>query len=179
MSREFKNLKLNKMKKLALLLLFIGIQFGFAQNVAYIESSKILDKMPEYKEATDELEAQVNKWESELDVKFESIESMYNDYVKTERMMSEEIKKQKQEAIFEAERLANEYKESKFGQDGELFTLQESKLKPSYDKINAASEQVAMENGYDYVFDKSIESNWIYTNPKLDLTEKVLANLKL
>ncbi len=167
------------MKKLGLILLIVGVQFGFAQNIAYIESSIILDKMPEFKQATTELEDQVNAWESELDNKFQSIESMYNEYVKTEAMLSEETRKQKQEAIFEAERLANEYKESKFGQDGELFTLQEEKLKPSYDKINIASETVATENGYDYVFDKSIESNWIFTNPKHDLTEKVIENLKL
>jgi len=167
------------MKKITLILIVLGIQFGFAQNVAYIESSKIIDKMPEFEQATTELENQVNAWETELDNKFQSIESMYNEYVKTEAMMSEEIRKQKQEAIFEAERLANEYKESKFGQDGELFTLQETKLKPSYDKINAASKLVATENGYDYVFDKSIESNWIFTNPEHDLTEKVIANLEL
>lgn len=167
------------MKKLALILLVIGIQVGFAQKVAFIESSKILDKMPEFEQATTELEAQVNAWEAELDSKFESIEAMYNDYVKSEAMLSDDLKLQKQEAIFEAERLANEYKESKFGQDGELFELQDSKLKPSYDKINAATETIAKENGYDHVFDKSIESNWIYTNPEHDLTDKVIANLEL
>ncbi len=167
------------MKKIALILLVIGIQMGFAQNIAYIESSIILEKMPEFEQATTELEEKVNTWETELDNKFQSIESMYNEYVKTEALMSEDVRKQKQEAIFEAERLANEFKESKFGQDGELFTLQEEKLKPSYDKINTASETVATENGYDYVFDKSIESNWIFTNPKHDLTEKVITNLGL
>jgi len=167
------------MKKIALILMVIGIQMGFAQNIAYIESSIILEKMPEFEQATTELEEKVNTWETELDNKFQSIESMYNEYVKTEALMSEDVRKQKQEAIFEAERLANEFKESKFGQDGELFTLQEEKLKPSYDKINTASETVATENGYDYVFDKSIESNWIFTNPKHDLTEKVITNLGL
>lgn len=167
------------MRKLAIILLLITSQFGFAQNMAYIESNKVLEKMPDFKQATTELEDQVNAWELELDNKFNSIETMYNEYVKTEVMMSEETRKQKQEAIFEAEREANEFKESKFGQDGELFTLQETKLKPSYDKINAAAETVATENGYDYVFDKSIESNWIFTNAKHDLTEKVIAHLEL
>jgi len=167
------------MKNLVLIFLFLGIQLAFAQNIAYIESNTILDKMPEYETAVAEIENQINAWETELENKFESIETMYTDYVQTEAMLSDEVRKQKQDAIFEAERIANEFKEGKFGQEGELYTMQDNKLKPLFDKINQAAEAVAKEKGYDYVFDKSVDSNWIYTNSTHDLTEDVVKDLQL
>lgn len=167
------------MKNLALILLFVGIQIGFAQNIAFIESNLILEKMPAYETAVNEIEKQVTAWETEIENKFQSIETMYNDYVQNEAMLSDEVKKQKQETIFEAERSANEYKESKFGQEGEVYTIQENKLKPLFDNINQAAETVATEKGYDYVFDKSVESNWIYTNTAHDLTNAVITKLGL
>jgi Skp family chaperone for outer membrane proteins len=57
--------------------------------------------------------------------------------------------------------------------------MQDNKLKPLFDKINQAAETIAIEKGYDYVFDKSMESNWIYTNAAHDLTEDVISNLQL
>jgi len=167
------------MKNFALILLFIGIQFGFTQNIAFIESNVILEKMPAYETAVDEIEKQVTAWETEIENKFQSIETMYNDYVQNESALSDEVKKQKQEAIFEAERSTNEFKESKFGQEGEVYTLQENKLKSLFDKINQAAETVATEKGYDYVFDKSVDSNWIYTNSAHDLTNAVVTKLGL
>jgi Skp family chaperone for outer membrane proteins len=63
--------------------------------------------------------------------------------------------------------------------DGDLSKLQEEKFGPLYDQVYAAAEKVATENGYDYVFDLSADNSWIYTNQAHNLTEKVIAELKL
>lgn len=167
------------MKNIILGLLVIAFQFGVAQQMAYIESEKIIDEMPEYQNATTELEQQIKEWETEVEEKFEAVENKYQDYVKNESMFSDDIKQQKQDEIFALERQAKDYREEKFGTDGELQKLQDSKLKPLQDKVMSAAQKVAKENNYDYVFDKMAESNWVWTNPKHNLTDLVIAELGL
>ena len=167
------------MKNIILGLLVIAFQFGVAQQMAYIESEKIIDEMPEYQNATKELEQQIKEWEIVVEEKFETVENKYQDYVKNESMFSDDIKQQKQEEIFALERQAKDYREEKFGTDGELQKLQDSKLKPLQDKVMSAAQKVAKENNYDYVFDKMPESNWVWTNPKHNLTDLVIAELGL
>jgi len=167
------------MKNIILGLLLIAFQFGVAQHMAYIESEKIIDKMPEYQNATQEIEQQIKEWETAVEEKFEIVENKYQDYVKNESMLSDDIKMQKQEEIFELERQAKDYREEKFGTDGELQKLQDSKLQPLQNKVMSAAQKVAKENNYDYVFDKMPESNWVWTNPEHDLTDKVISELSL
>jgi len=167
------------MKKVILAMLVLSVQLAVAQKVAYIEMEKILDKMPAFEEAGKAIDAQASAWEAELDAKFQSIESMYQDYVNNEAMLADDMKRQKQEAIFKAEAEANEFKEQKFGMEGEINALQDEKFGPLYDQVYEAAEKVAAELEYDYLFDKSSDNSWIYTNPAHDLTEKVIAELGL
>jgi outer membrane protein len=170
---------MKKMKNVLLIIMVLGIQLGFAQKIAYIEVDQILEKMPAFTQANEAINKQVTQWEEELDNRFQSIEDLYQAYVVNESRLSDEEKKQKQDEIFEAENKANEYKESKFGTEGDLMKLQEEKLKPIYDQVYTMTEKIAKENGYDYVFEKSAESSWIYTNPALNITEDVIKALKL
>ncbi len=167
------------MKKIMLAMLILGVQVAVAQKIAYIEMQVIIEKMPAYEEAGKALDAQVSAWEAELDGKFEAIEAMYQDYVNNEPMLDNDMKRQKQEAIFKAESEANAFKEEKFGMDGELSKLQDEKYGPLYEQIYTAAEKVAVEGGYDYLFDKSSENSWIYTNKAHDLTTKVIEELGL
>ena len=123
------------MKNVLLVLMLIGFQMGFAQKIAYIEVDKILDKMPAFEMANNEIDAQIKLWDDEIDKKFDKIEELYQAYVVNESQMTDEQKKQKQDEIFDAEKQANELKDSKFGNEGELMKLQEQKLKPIYDQI--------------------------------------------
>lgn len=167
------------MKKLLLIVLLLGFQMGFAQKIAYIEVDKILEKMPSFDQANDDIDAQIKLWDEEIEKKFDKIEELYQSYVLNESQLNDEEKKQKQDEIINAENQANEFKDSKFGNDGELMTLQEQKLKPIYDQIYDTTEAIAAEKGYDYVFEKSIESSWIYTNPALNITDEVIKALNL
>jgi outer membrane protein len=167
------------MKKIVLGILVLAFQIGIAQNIAYIETKKIIEKMPEYKQASDEIDAQIKLWEDEVEAKFKKVEDLYQDYVKNETLFPDDVKQEKQQEIIDAENQAKEFREQKFGKEGELQQLQESKLKSLQDTILQTAEKIGKEKNYDYIFEKSPESNWIYTNPKHDLTELVIAELGL
>jgi outer membrane protein len=133
--------------------------------------------MESFKKAGEEINETASLWESEIETKFQQVEDLYQNYVMNESQMNDQQKKEKQNQIFQAEKQANEFKESKFGQQGELLALQEEKLKPIYDSIFEITEKIARKKEMDYVFEKSAESAWIYTNPALNLTGEVIEAL--
>lgn len=166
------------MKKFALtslMILFAG--FAMAQKLAYVDSNYIMDQLPEYQAAQDEIERVSEKWQGELEKRYQEIERMYSDYTAEEVILPEEVRQERQEEIFQAEREAKEYREQKFGYDGELFKLQESKVRPVQDRVFKAVETVAVRKRFDMVFDKSGEVTWLYTNATYDLTDDVLGEL--
>lgn len=167
------------MKTIVLGILVLVFQIGMAQNIAYIETEKIIEKMPAYQQATQEVDSQIKVWESEVEAKFKKVEDLYQDYVKNESLYSDDIKQEKQQEIIDSEKLAKEFRDQKFGEGGDLEKLQESKLKPLQDTILNTAQRIGIEKNYDYIFEKSQDTKWIYTNPKHNLTEIVIAELGL
>jgi outer membrane protein len=165
------------MKKVLIALMVLAFNAAISQQIAYIEIEKIINQMPEYKRANEVIETQVLQWEGEVEDKFEAVENLYQEYVKNERNFSDDVKLQKQDEIVETEKQAKAFREEKFGKDGELTKLKEQHIQPLQDNIFKAAEKVARANNYDYVFDRSSESNWIFVKPEHDITAKVMAEL--
>ena len=103
---------------------------GHAQKFGYVDTEFILGKMEEYKAAKTEIDQLSQKWQKELEILYADIEKMYKDYQAEEVLLPDDIKKQRQEDIMGAERKAKEFKERKFGYDGELYKVQDDKIKP-------------------------------------------------
>ncbi|MEM7374033.1 MAG: OmpH family outer membrane protein [Bacteroidota bacterium] len=158
-------------------LLALTVSFGYAQKVAYVDSKYILEKIPEYNTAQEEVERISEKWQEDLEEQYQSIEQLYADYQAQEVLLPEDVKQEKQEEIFQAERAAKEYREKKFGYEGELFTLQESKVRPIQDRVFRAVETISKRKRFDLVFDKAGEVTWLYTNATYDLSNDVLEEL--
>ena len=112
----------------------LALSMSFAQRIGYVNTEDIMGKIPEYQAAQSEIERVSQRWQKELEEKYAAIEQMYNEYQAQEVLLPEDIKQEKQENIFQAEREAKEFREKKFGYNGELFSLQESKVKPIQDR---------------------------------------------
>lgn len=148
-----------------------------AQKMAYVDTQYIMDKIPEYKSAQDEIERVSQQWQQELEQRYQNIEQMYADYQAQEVLLPEDVRQEKQEEIFQSEREAKEFREQKFGFEGELFKLQESKVRPIQDKVFRATETISKRKRFDLVFDKAGEVTWLYTNASYDLSNEVLEEL--
>lgn len=168
------------MKKSIIFTLFISILLTstFAQKIGYVNSKDVMSKMNEYNNAQKEINSVSEKWQQELEKQYQTIEEKYRDYQKNEVIMPEDVRKERQEEIFKLEREAKEYREKKFGYNGELFQLQDTKVKPVQEKVMKAVEAVAVKKRVDFVFDKAAgDVNWLYTNAIFDLTEDVKKEL--
>lgn len=167
---------MKKLLTLAIVMLF-STTLSFSQRLGYVDTDYIMGKIPEYAAAQEEIDRISQKWQEELEAMYQDVERMYEEYQQGEVLMPEDLKREKQEEIFQAERDAKEFREKKFGYNGELFALQESKVKPIQEKVFRAVETVSKRKRYDFVYDKAGEVTWLYTNAAYDISNDVLEEL--
>ncbi|MEO7310630.1 MAG: OmpH family outer membrane protein [Chitinophagaceae bacterium] len=167
------------MKKL-LLTLSIVAAFGFAasaQRYAIIDTKYILDKMPEYKNAQKALDATADSWQKEIDQRQEELNKMYRDFDAEQVMLSEDLKKKREDELFNKEKEVRDLQKKRFGFEGDLFKERQKLIKPVQDKVYTAVQKLAAARSYDFILDKSEGITVIFADPKLDKSEDVLKEL--
>jgi outer membrane protein len=167
------------MKKIFL----IGIScFAFlaasqAQRYAIVDTKFILDKMPEYKDAQKQLDQTSVQWQKEIDDKQAVLDKMYKDYEAEQVMLSEELKKKRENELFNKEKEVRDLQRKRFGFEGDLFKKRQELVKPIQDKVYNAIQKIASTRMYDFILDKSEGITVIFADPKLDKSEDILKEL--
>jgi outer membrane protein len=159
--------------------LIFGLNFVNAQRFGYIDTDFILNKMPEYKKAQDEINQLSQAWEKEVQEMAKKVEGMYSALQAEEVLLTEEMKKERTEAIQKKEAELKEYQKKVFGFGGLFFLKKQELIKPIQDKVWDAVDKVCKENGLAIMFDKAGELVMIYTDPRHDYTDFVLDQLGL
>jgi outer membrane protein len=148
-----------------------------AQKYAIIDTRYILDKMPEYKTAQKQLDDIAAGWQKDIDAKQASLDKMYKDYDAEEVMLSDDLKKKRQDQLFLKEKELRDLQRQRFGFEGDLFKKRQELIKPVQDKVYNAVQKISTNRGYDFVLDKSEGITIIFADPKLDKSEDVLKEL--
>jgi outer membrane protein len=159
--------------------LIFGLNFVNAQRFGYIDTDFILNKMPEYKKAQEEIDRLSKLWEKEIQEVSKSIEGMYSALQAEQVLLTDEMKKERTELIRKKEAELKEYQKKVFGFGGLFFLKKQELIKPVQDKVWDAVDKVAKQNNLAIVFDKSGELVMIYTDPRFDYTDFVLDELGL
>ncbi|MFN7313542.1 MAG: OmpH family outer membrane protein [Bacteroidota bacterium] len=167
------------MKKILLLLLLLGIGFvnTYAQRFAYVDTEYILDMLPEYRSAMKQLESLSAEWEKEIEKKQANIDKMYKDFAAEQVLLTEEMRKKREQEIKDKEKELRDYRNQKFGYEGELFKKRQELIKPIQDKVFEAVQKVAKQAALDFIFAKGGEMIMLYSNAKYDKSDEVLAEL--
>ncbi len=167
------------MKKLSLLAFCFILAVGSlsAQRYAIIDTKFILDKMPEYKNADQQLAQIGTQWQKEIDDKQAQLTIMYRNFEAEQFMLSDELKKKREDQLFNMEKEIRELQKKRFGYEGDLFKERQKLVKPVQDKVYNAIQKMAVNRGYDFVLDKSEGITVIFADPKLDKSEEVLREL--
>ena len=166
------------MKKIFLLAWMLGFGIvGFSQKYAIIDTRYILDKMPDYKEAQKQLDEIAAGWQKEIDAKQVELDKMYKDYEGEQVMLTEELRKKREDQLFNKEKDLRDQQRKRFGFEGDLFKKRQELIKPIQDKVYNAVQKMAVGRGYDFVLDKSEGITIIFADPKLDKSEDVLKDL--
>ena len=159
--------------------LFFGLTFAKAQRFGYIDTKYILDKMPEYGKAQKEIAELSAAWEKEILEMTKNIESMHSSLQAEQVLLTDVMRKEREDAIAKKEKEMKEYQKKVFGFDGLFFLKKQELIKPIMDKIWDAVEKVSKQNNLAIVFDKASQLVMIYTDPRYDYTDFVLDELGL
>ena len=163
------------------LVLAISILTAFSSNAqtkyAVINTKYILDKIPEYKEADKKLKALGDQWQLEIDQKQMTLDKMYKNYEAEQFMLSDDLKKKREDELFGKEKELRDLQKKRFGYEGDLFKERQKMVKPIQDKVYNAVQKLATARGYDFILDKSEGITIIFADPKLDKSDDVLKEL--
>ena len=167
------------MKKfLTLALVSVLLAFSAqAQRYAVIDSKYILDKIPEYKEAQQKLDQFSDLWQKELDQRQAALDKMYKDYEAEQVMLPDNLKKKREDELFNKEKELRDLQRKRFGFEGDLFKKRQELVKPIQDRVYNAVQKLAVDKQYDFILDKSEGITVIFADPKLDKSDDVLKNL--
>ena len=116
-------------------------------------------------------------WQKEIEQKYSEIEKKYKAYQEEEILLPEETKKIRQQEIMELEMKAKEMQKKRFGVEGDLFKKRKELIDPIQERIYKAVKQLAKDNSYSFILDKSKNSNIIYADPKYDKSDAVLRKI--
>ncbi|MBA2565890.1 MAG: OmpH family outer membrane protein [Gemmatimonadetes bacterium] len=156
---------------------FAGEAYGQALKIGYVDSNKIIEAAPGVTEAKASYEKLATEWKTTLETRKTELTGLYEEYQKQSAILSPEKKTEKQQAILQKEREMQEFFQAKFGPQGEAGVKEKELLRPIYDRINKAIEEVRAAESYSLIFD--LQAGALAAgDPALDLTEKVVAHLR-
>jgi outer membrane protein len=158
-------------------LVFSICSIATAQRYAVVDSKYILDKMPDYKAAQKQLDQISVQWQKEIDDKQVILDKMYKDYEGEQVMLSDDLKKKREDELFNHEKEVRDLQRKRFGFEGDLFKKRQELIKPVQDKVYNAIQKIAVTRMYDFILDKSEGITVIFADPKLDKSDDVLREL--
>ncbi len=147
-----------------------------AQKVGFISSDDIRKNFPEARQADQRLQSIVEEWKRELQSIDDNIRILEDDMKKNRLVWSDEERATNENELNELKKSQKTFAKEKFEVDGEYDKAVQMLMKKIEEKIYAATQEVAANEGYDIVFDKSVQP-LPYVNFKYDLTVKVLRKL--
>jgi outer membrane protein len=147
------------------------------QRYAVIDTKYILERIPAYKEADAKLKLIGEQWQKEIDDLQVQLDKMYKNYESEQFMLTEALKKKREDELFEKEKQVRDLQKKRFGYEGDLFKERQRLIKPVQDKVYDAIQKIATSRSYDFVLDKSEGITIIFADPKLDKSDDVLKEL--
>ena len=170
--------------KLIFISLFVYLPLlSFVSNaqlkIGYVDSDTIMDNYPDVQDARQRLDALIQEWQAELRKMESDLKLKQDDYEKRKLIMTEQTSTEAKADITKLEKEIADYRDKKFGANGELFQKQNEMMKPVQNKVFTIIQQIAAEEELDFVFDRSGDILFLYAKPEYDLTAKVIERLKL
>jgi len=167
------------MKKIVFIALFVltASVAGFAQKFAYVDTQYILDNIPDYQMAQDQLNELAKKWQKEIDEKIAEIDKLYKAFQTDAVLLPADLKKKREDEMLAKEKAVKDLQKKRFGTDGDLYKKRAELIKPIQDKIYNAIEEMAKDRGYAIVFDRAGSGTILYGNPRFDKSDEILQKL--
>ncbi|WP_027125716.1 OmpH family outer membrane protein [Gelidibacter mesophilus] len=171
------------MKHKVLFLMAVISLLSFTSNaqrgvrIGYIDTEYILQNVPEYQEATAQLDTKVLQWKSDVEQRMAEMAQKKLQLNNERVLLTQELYEERFEDITFEEKEILDYQQKRFGPNGDLMIQKQQLIQPIQDQIFAAVQEIASSNEYDFIFDKSADVVMLYSAERFDISERVLRTI--
>jgi len=167
------------MKKLVIILaVFATLPLAAQQQrFAFVDTEYILNNIPAYRSAQQQIDRLSADWQREIEAQFAEVERMYRNFQAERVMLTEDMRKRREDEIISKEQEVRELQQRYYGPEGELVKRQQELVKPIQDEVFRAIREMAVEGRFDAVFDTAADASLLYVNPRQDRSDEVLEKL--
>jgi outer membrane protein len=152
-------------------------QLGGGQKIVYVDSEYIMENIPEYGDAQEELNALSDKWQKEVKAIYDKVSEMYSKYQTEMLLLSEDQKRAREQAIVDKEQEAKNLQMQYFGSEGQLYQKRTELIQPIQEKVYTAMKEVAQSKNYAFILDLASGTSVLYASDKNDVSDDVLDQL--
>lgn len=167
------------MKKISLIIATVFLLAGItnAQKFAFVDSQYILDRIPTYKAAQDQIDKITKDYEKEIEGMYQEVDQMYKSFQSEKVLLNEDQRTKKEDEIIAKEKAIKDLQRKYFGAEGAIFQKRQELIKPIQDEVYKAVKELALEGGYALIFDTASGSAILYENPRYNKSDEVLQKL--
>ncbi|MBQ7540310.1 MAG: OmpH family outer membrane protein [Bacteroidaceae bacterium] len=165
-------------KTLLTLCMALVATFGAqAQKFALIDMEYIMSNIPAYEQANEQLNQTSKKWQAEVEVIENEAKTLYKNYQDEAAFLSNDQKKEREQAIVNKEKEASELKRKYFAPQGELYKKRIALLEPIQNEIYNAVKGIAQAKNFQLILDRASDNGIIFASPTIDISNEVLTKL--
>ncbi len=145
-------------------------------RIGYIDMDYILENVPEFQEASKQLDDKVNRWKGEIESKIGSVDAMKKQLENERPLLTAELIEERNEEITFEEDQILDYQQKRFGPGGDLAIQKRQLVEPVQDQVFNAVQEISANKKYDYVMNKS-EVLMLYAADRHDISDQVLRSI--
>jgi|TARA_B110000483_G_scaffold43063_2_gene53698 outer membrane protein len=150
---------------------------SFGQRLAYVDTHKILNAIPEYQQSQLEINRLSKNWENEIARIFQMANELSVALEAEKVLLTPDMIKDRGVTIKSMNDSARAKQMRYFGSTGSLFSKREEMVAPLQALIAGAIKEIARKKKLDFVFDKGSSVSVVYANESNDITSDVLRQL--
>jgi len=146
-------------------------------RIGYIDTEYILENVPEYQEINQQLDSNVEEWKKDIEEREKDILNKREILNKERIILTNELIEEREEDLKIEEEEIYQYKQDRFGPNGDFILQKKQLIQPIQDQIFLAIQQIAKTKKYDFIFDKSADLVMLYSEKRYDLSEQILRTI--
>ncbi|GEQ87386.1 membrane protein [Patiriisocius marinistellae] len=146
-------------------------------RIGYIDMEYILENVPEYKEASTQLDGKVQRWKSDIEKKQKEVDLMKLNLTNERVLLTKELIEEREEEIKIKDDEMIKYQQDRFGPGGDLVIQRRQLVQPIQDQVFNIVQEVAEGKKYDFIFDKSADVVMLFAAERNDISDIVLRSI--
>jgi len=146
-------------------------------RIGYIDMEYILENVPEYIEASTQLDGKIQRWKADIDKKQQEIDLLKLTLTNERVLLTKELIEEREEEIKIKEDEMIAYQQNRFGSGGDLVIQRRQLVQPIQDQVFNIVQEVAEAKKYDFIFDKSADVVMLFAAKRNDISDVVLRSI--